>query len=49
MNKYILILFIGFGLADFLYGIYSQDRFSLVVGPVIIAITAYIAWSKKKS
>jgi hypothetical protein len=49
MNKYVFILFIGFGLADFLYGIYSLDRVSLVVGPVIIAITAYIAWSKKKS
>ena len=49
MNKYVFILFFGFGLADFLYGIYAQDRVSLVVGPVIIAITAYIAWSKKKS
>jgi len=49
MNKYIVILFIGFGIADLLYGIYSHDRVSLVVGPVIIAVTAYIAWSKKKS
>ena len=49
MNKYVFILFVGFGLVDFLYGIYSRDRVSLVVGPVIIAITAYIAWSKKKS
>jgi hypothetical protein len=49
MNKYVFVLFVGIGLADFLYGIYAQDRVSLIVGPVIIAITAYIAWSKKKS
>jgi hypothetical protein len=48
MNKYVFILIVGFGLADLLYGIYSHDRVSLVVGPAIIAITAYIAWSKKK-
>jgi len=49
MNKYVFILFVGFGLVDFLYGIYSRDRVSLVVGPVIIAITAYIAGLRRSA
>jgi hypothetical protein len=39
---------VGFGLVDLLYGICSHDRVSRVVGPAIIAISVYIAWSKNK-
>ena len=49
MNKYVFVFFIVFGLIDFLYGIFYHDQISLVVGPVIIAITVYMAKSKKRS
>ncbi len=48
MNKYVFIFFIVFGLIDFLYGIFFHDQLSIVIGPVIIAITIYIARSNKK-
>jgi hypothetical protein len=46
MNKIVFILFLGLGLGDFTYGLYTGDEISMVVGPLIVAITVYIAWSK---
>lgn len=49
MNKYVLIFFVAFGLIDFLYGLFYHDQLSTVIGPVIIAITMYIALRDKKA
>jgi hypothetical protein len=49
MNKYVLIFFVAFGLIDFLYGLFYHDQLSIVIGPAIIAITAYIALKNKKA
>ena len=46
MNKIVFILFLGLGLGDFTYGLYTGDEVSMVVGPLIVGITVYIAWSK---
>jgi hypothetical protein len=49
MKPFVIILFIGLGLGDFIYGLYHGDTISMVVGPLIIGITIYIALSKKNN
>ena len=39
-KKAICILFCLLGLADLLYGIFTRDWFSIIVGPVIIFFSA---------
>jgi inner membrane protein involved in colicin E2 resistance len=48
MKKYILILFIVLGIIDFLYGIFSGDRISIIAGAGIVLITLYIARDMNK-
>jgi hypothetical protein len=48
MKKYILILFIVLGVADFLYGIFYEDRISIIAGAGIVLITLYLARDMKK-
>ena len=48
MKKYILILLIVLGIADFLYGIFYKDRISIIAGAGIVLITLYIARDTKK-
>ena len=49
MKPFVIILFIGLGLGDLIYGLYQGDTISMVVGPLIIGITIYIALAKKNN
>lgn len=46
MKKYFLIFFMILGAGDFLYGILSGDRISVLVGSIIVILTIYIALRK---
>jgi inner membrane protein involved in colicin E2 resistance len=46
MKKVILILLIVLGIADFLYGIFYQDRISIIAGAGIVLIALYITKAK---
>ena len=46
MNKFILPAFIALGALDFLYGVVSSDRMSVIAGGAIVAIAIYI-WKKR--
>ena len=48
MRKYVLIFFIILGAADFIYGLWSGDRLSLLIGGIIIFITVSIIRKGKK-
>jgi inner membrane protein involved in colicin E2 resistance len=48
MKKVILILLIVLGIADFLYGIFYQDRISIIAGAGIVLIALYITRNLKK-
>ena len=48
MKKFILILLIVLGIADFLYGIFYGDRISIIAGAGIVLVTLYIARDKNK-
>ena len=41
MNRYVLILFAVIGLLDLLYGLFFQDRISIIVGLLITGIAIY--------
>jgi hypothetical protein len=42
MKKYIPIFFMILGAADFIYGLWSGDRISLLIGGIIIFIAVSI-------
>jgi hypothetical protein len=48
MHPILVVFFIVLGLADFLYGLFFDDRLSVLAGPLIIAVTIYIAKFRKK-
>ena len=41
MGKYFLIFFMILGAADFAYGLWSQDRISILIGAVMVFIAAF--------
>ena len=47
MKKYFLIFFMIVGAGDFLYGVFSGDQLSILMGAVIMILTIYIARRKK--
>lgn len=49
MNRFFVIFFMIVGMGDFLYGIFSGDRISILVGGVIIALTIYVARRRKRT
>jgi hypothetical protein len=46
MNRYVLIFFAVVGLLDLLYGLFFQDRISIIVGLVITGIAIYAIKTK---
>ena len=46
MNRYVLSFFAVIGLLDLLYGLFFQDRISIMVGLLITGITIYALKSK---
>jgi len=42
MKKFILPFFIVLGALDFVYGVVTNDRISMIAGGAIVAITIYI-------
>lgn len=46
MNRYVLVLFAVIGLLDLLYGLFFQDRISIIVGLLITGIAIYAIKSK---
>jgi len=46
MKKFMLPFFIVLGALDFVYGVASGDRISVIAGGAIVAITIYI-WKTK--
>ncbi len=46
MNRFVLILFAVIGFLDLLYGLFFQDRISIVVGLLITGIAIYAIKSK---
>ena len=46
MNRYVLVFFAVIGLLDLLYGLFFQDRISIVVGLLITGIAIYAIKSK---
>lgn len=48
MKKYIPIFFMILGAADFIYGLYSGDRISLLIGGIIIFIAVSIIRKAKR-
>jgi hypothetical protein len=47
MNKFVLVFFIVLGALDFVYGVATGDRISIIVGGAIVAITLYIGKAKR--
>ena len=48
MKKVTIPFFIVLGALDFLYGVISGDRISVIAGGAIIAITVYILKTRNK-
>jgi len=48
MNRYFLIFFMVVGAGDLLYGIFSKDQISVLVGAIILILTIYVARKKGK-
>jgi len=46
MKKFFLPFFIVLGALDFVYGVVTGDRISIIAGGAIVAIIIYI-WKKK--
>ena len=46
MNRFVLILFAVIGLLDLLYGLFFQDRISIIVGLLISGIAIYAIKSR---
>lgn len=49
MNRYFIIFFMIVGVGDFLYGILSGDRISVLVGGFLTVLTIYVAWKQRKN
>jgi inner membrane protein involved in colicin E2 resistance len=47
MKKYFLVFFMILGAGDFLFGILSGDRISVLVGSLIMILTLYIVRRKR--
>ena len=48
MKKFFIPFFIVLGALDFLYGVVSGDRISVIAGGAIVAITLYMLKTKHK-
>jgi hypothetical protein len=48
MKKFVIPFFIVLGALDFLYGVVSGDRISVIAGGAIVAITLYILKTRNK-
>ena len=48
MNQSILTFFMGLGMADLIYGLWSGDRISVMIGVVIIVVTLSIIKKNKE-
>jgi len=49
MNRYFIVFFMIVGVADLLYGIFSGDRISVLVGGGLTILTIYVAWKQRKA
>jgi hypothetical protein len=47
MKRTLPFLFAAFGLLDLLYGLYVDDRVSIIVGLSIVGIAVYIIQKKR--
>ncbi|MEA1970619.1 MAG: hypothetical protein U9N37_03240 [Thermodesulfobacteriota bacterium] len=48
MNRSILTFFMGLGMADLAYGLWSGDKISVMIGVVIIVVTLSIINKNKE-
>ncbi len=48
MNKPFLIFFLILGAADFIYGLYSGDRISILIGGIMVFIGFSVMRKNKK-
>ncbi|MCD6485840.1 MAG: hypothetical protein J7K35_00715 [Syntrophobacterales bacterium] len=48
MNQSILTFFMGLGMADLAYGLWSGDKISVMIGVVIIVVTLSIINKNKE-
>ena len=46
MKRYVLVIFAAIGLLDLLYGLFFQDRISIIVGSIITGIAIYTLKTK---
>lgn len=49
MKRILPFLFAALGLLDLLYGLYFDDRVSVIVGLIIVGIAVYILQKKRKA
>lgn len=49
MKRILPFLFAALGLLDLLYGLYFDDRVSVIVGLAIVGIAVYILQKKRKA
>lgn len=48
MNQSVLTFFMGLGIADLAYGLWSGDRISVMIGVVIVVVTLSIIKKNKE-
>jgi len=49
MRKHFLIFFLIFGAIDFFYGLYVDDRISMLIGALMVIITVFLVKKEKEN